>query len=102
MATFSKGTSGNPSGRPKGSKNKSSFIDSVTRELAKAKLHDAVTSGESWAISAVLDRVSPKLKPSTAEDSLDGEVLMIKIKEATELLERLEVLEGLMKHDNTI
>ena len=102
MAAFQKGKSGNPLGRPRGVKNRASFIDPNTQEIAKTKLHEAVANGEAWAISAVFDRVMPKLKPSTAEDSLDGEMLMVKIHESTELIERLEALEELFKNESNI
>jgi hypothetical protein len=41
----------------------------------------------------VLKRISPALKPITPEDSLDGHMLALKIKEVSEFEERLLNLE---------
>jgi hypothetical protein len=69
----------------------------VNEELAQKtieKLTEAVRSGESWAIQAVLDRVAPKLKAITPENSLDGEYLQLKALEIRELEQRLLALEA--------
>jgi hypothetical protein len=42
----------------------------------------------------VLKRISPTLKPITPEESLDGDMLALKIKEVSEFEERLSNLEA--------
>lgn len=80
-------------GRPKGSKDKKmSFPDSL-KVSALNQLTEAVNTGESWAITLVMSRTHPALKPITPKDSLDGEMLAAKIKEVTEFEERLKALE---------
>lgn len=93
------GESGNKKGRPKGSKNKRSLINESLQKEAMAKLSDAVSSGEAWAIQAVLDRTMPKLKQITPDNSLDGEYLAAKIKEVAEFEARLAALEA--KHNES-
>jgi hypothetical protein len=69
----------------------------VNEELAQKtleRLTQAVDSGEAWAIQAVLDRVAPKLKAITPENSLDGEYLQLKALEIRELEQRLLALEA--------
>lgn len=90
---FKKGESGNPTGRPKGSKNLKRLVDESTEKEAKRQLQDAVKNGEQWAVMAVLDRIQPKLKAITPDDSLDGEYLAAKVKELTEIEERIKALE---------
>ena len=97
---YKKGESGNPAGRPKGSKNKRSLINEALQETAFAKLSDAVNAGEAWAIQAVLDRTTPKLKQITPDNSLDGEYLAAKIKEVAEFEERLTTLEAKQNESN--
>lgn len=80
-------------GRPKGSKNKRSQLPDTLTKSALEQLEIAVDAGESYAITLVLDRVMPKLKPITPEDSLDGEMLKAKIAEFNELNERITALE---------
>jgi hypothetical protein len=81
-------------GRPKGSRNKRGQFSQELAEQALEQLTLAVNQGESWAIQEVLKRISPTLKPITPEESLDGDILMLKIKEIQELEQRLLVLEA--------
>jgi hypothetical protein len=84
-------------GRPKGSRNKRGQFSQELAEQALEQLTLAVNQGESWAIQEVLKRISPTLKPITPEESLDGDMLMMKIKEIQELEQRLIALEA---HNN--
>jgi hypothetical protein len=84
-------------GRPKGSKNKRGQFSKELTEKALEQLTLAVNQCESWAIQEVLKRTHPSLKPITPEDSLDGDMLMLKMKEIQELEQRLIALEA---HNN--
>jgi hypothetical protein len=84
-------------GRPKGSRNKRGQFSQELVKQALEQLTLAVNQGESWAIQEVLKRISPTLKPITPEESLDGDMLMMKIKEIQELEQRLIALEA---HNN--
>jgi hypothetical protein len=86
-------------GRPKGSKNKRSRISEDMIFTALDKLQQAVEQGEQWAIEAVLKRTHPTLKAVTPENSLDAEFLKLKMKEISELEQRLTALE--QTHDNS-
>jgi hypothetical protein len=81
-------------GRPKGSKNKRGQFSKELTTQALEQLTLEVRQGEAWAIQEVVKRTHPTLKPITAEDSLDGELLILKIKEITELEQRLITLES--------
>jgi hypothetical protein len=81
-------------GRPKGSRNKRGQFSQELAEQALEQLTLAVNQGESWAIQEVLKRTSPILKPITPEESLDGDMLVLKIKEISEFEERLLNLEA--------
>lgn len=100
MAQFEKGHSGNPSGRPKGSKNKRSLIDEDTKKEAKQQLQDALKAGEQWAVMAVIDRIEPKLKAITPEGSIDAQLLELKIQEVTDLADRITKLEELFSNEH--
>src|SRR5687768_12183069 len=76
------GQSGNPNGRPKGSKSGSSVLRRMARqlvdpksglnatELISAKLLSAAMSGEAWAIKEYFDRVDgrPGVRVETEEE----------------------------------
>jgi hypothetical protein len=81
-------------GRPKGSKNKRGQFSKELTEQALEQLTLAVNKGESWAIQEVFKRTHPTLKPITPVDSLDGDMLALKIKEISELEQRLIALES--------
>jgi hypothetical protein len=81
-------------GRPKGSRNKRGQFSKELAEQALEQLTLAVNQGEPWAIQEVLKRISPTLKPITPEESLDGDMLALKIKEVSEFEERLSNLEA--------
>jgi hypothetical protein len=61
---------------------------------AKLQLEKAIDAGESWAISAVINRLEPTLKPSTDPNSIDAALIDIKIEEHTELISRIDALEA--------
>jgi hypothetical protein len=71
------------------------LIDESTQEEAKIQLSNAIREGQSWAVMAVLDRIAPKLKPATDPNSLDGQYIELKMKEISELEERIKKLEEL-------
>jgi hypothetical protein len=81
-------------GRPKGSRNKRGQFSKELTEQALEQLTLAVNKGESWAIQEVFKRTHPTLKPITPEDSLDGVMLALKIKEVSDFEERLLNLEA--------
>jgi hypothetical protein len=64
---FTPGLSGNPYGRPKGSKNKTTrlreeLLDPILPEAIK-KLREAVSAGEKWAIEMTVAYCLPRPKP---------------------------------------
>lgn len=63
MAQFAKGQSGNPAGRPKGSRNKTTrFMELLEDDLADliAVLRDKALDGDMNAMRLLLDRLVPK------------------------------------------
>jgi hypothetical protein len=71
------------------------LLDESTQEEAKIQLSRAIEAGESWAVMAVIDRIAPKLKPATDPNSIDGQYITLKMKEISELEERIKALEEL-------
>lgn len=70
MARFQRGRSGNPGGRPRGAKTTvkllaSEFISDDDVRQVMATVVAAAKSGDMTAAGMVLDRVLPKLRPST-------------------------------------
>ena len=95
MAKFSTTNQPKNNGRPVGSKNKrSQFTDTMTSK-ALEKLEIALNEGQQWAIEAVLKRTHAPLKAITPEFSLDAEYLKLKMKEISEIEERIQALEQL-------
>ena len=80
MTQFKKGNNAGR-GRPKGSKNKKIInkLPGSLVALAIEKLTQAVEAGEPWACQEVLKRSYAELKPITPDDSLDAEVISMKI-----------------------
>ena len=66
-------------GRRKGSKNKRSAFSGDIIAEALMQLSKAVSEGEPWAIQEVLKRTHPTLKTITPVDSIDGELLALKV-----------------------
>lgn len=95
MAKFSKDNQPANRGRPKGAKGKRSAISEPLQKAALNELEKAVLCGEAWAVQSVIDRIAPKLKAITPENSLDAEMLSAKIRELTELEERIAKLESM-------
>jgi hypothetical protein len=64
---FQKGQSGNPAGRPPGSKNRATmFAEALLdgeAEMIHRNLIRAAVNGEPWAVRLCIDRMSPRLRP---------------------------------------
>ena len=94
---FEKGQSGNPAGRPKGSRNRASTIvqemlDCEAENIGK-KLIELAKAGEMQAIKMIVERLLPPLKelPLNADLSLTG------INKATDITAaHSELLEGIV------
>jgi len=95
MAQFSKTNQPANRGRKKGSKNKRSIISEEMCKAAFEALELALSEREQWAVVEVLKRIAPPLKAITPNESLDGQMLALKIKELHEFEQRLEQLEAL-------
>jgi hypothetical protein len=76
------------------------LISEEASAAAIKALELAAMQGEQWAILAIADRVSPKLKAITPPDSLDGELLRAKIKEMAELAAEVAELRKLVEAQN--
>ncbi len=92
MPQFQKGNTAGR-GRPRGSRNVRATVPASLTKRALEKLTEAVEAGESWACQEVLKRVYPCLKPITPENSLDGGLMQLKIKELESFEQRLILLE---------
>lgn len=90
---FAPGTSGNRRGRPKGSTNKRMQIPAELTAEALAQLATLVAEGDPVAIKLVLDRAIPVLRAVTVANSLDGELLALRVKELSDFEARLTQLE---------
>lgn len=83
---FSSGQSGNPGGRQKGSKNRSTRL---RNELlgpilpsAIEKLEEAVSEGERWAVELVVTYCLPKPKPVDPDELEEFEQRLLQLEEA--------------------
>ena len=99
MAIFTKDNQPANRGRKKGSLGKKATIPDELQGLALAQLTEAVKAGESYAVTLVVDRIYPKLRPiaSGAELSLleaQTELTRLKSFEISELQTRIEALEA--------
>jgi hypothetical protein len=73
---FRKGVSGNPSGRRAGSKNKSTDLrERYSRDLPAIhrQLIKAAKEGQPWAVSLVMSKCYPPLKPVQQPGALSGD-----------------------------
>lgn len=97
MPKFSKENQPKGRGRPQGSKNKrGQFSDALTEQALK-NLEQLVNAGDIQASLEVLKRTHPVLKAITPENSLDGELMKLKMREISEFEERLKALEDSIK-----
>ena len=87
-------------GRPRGSKNAKLTLPKQLTNEAIEQLHNKVKDGDTQAILFVVNRIYPALKPVTPTQSLDGEMLRLKIKEFNEIERRLGALEIIRADDN--
>lgn len=76
MAKFLPGKSGNPAGRPKGSRNRHSLLREslVTAAEARevvAKLVESAKAGDTGAAGILMDRLWPKLRPQAPVAQFD-------------------------------
>ena len=97
MAKFTSDNQPANRGRKRGSKNIKQAITPEMESKAQAVLLQALDDGEQWACEAVLKRTAAPLKAITAPNSLDGQHLELKIKEITELEQRIAELEAVAR-----
>lgn len=84
---FSPGTSGNPSGRPPGIKDKrvtvrEEWLGPILPEAIE-KLHAAVRVGDKWAIELVVTYSLPKPKPVDCEELEEFEERLTELEQLT-------------------
>lgn len=75
MAQFTKGTSGNPAGKPPGSKDKRTELRELLRPHAGALIERTVAlalAGDTTALKLCLDRLCPALKPQSEPITLNA------------------------------
>ena len=82
---FTPGTSGNPTGRPPGIKDKRVTVrDELLGPIlpeAVEKLHSAVRVGERWAIELVVTYSIPKPKPVDPEELVEFERRLLELEQ---------------------
>lgn len=93
--------SGRGGRRPGAGRKKISPFTQEQQELAMQQLQEAVSRGESWAITFVMSRLVPAPRPVTVEGSLDAKKLVADIEltyarvaEISDLAKRIEALEN--------
>jgi len=75
MAQFKKGISGNPAGKPKGTKDKRTKLQELFKSDAPAliqKVIDLALAGDMAALKLCLDRIVPPLRSREQPIHLDG------------------------------
>ncbi len=87
---FQPGNSANPSGRPKGSKNKATHL---REELlgpilpeAVEKLHEAVKAGDKWAVEMTIAYSLPKPKPIDTDEMAEFEERLTQLEQVASAL----------------
>ena len=70
--TFQSGKSGNPSGRPKGSRNKKLELLRSSDEQLQRKILDLALEGNPTALKIIADRLWPKLRAEAQTVSIDA------------------------------
>ena len=94
MARFTQDNQPSGRGRKVGSKNKRTQFSNELTATALAQLEIAVVKGEQWAVETILKRTHAPLRAVTPEHSLDGEYLVLKMRELNEFESRLIALEN--------
>ena len=97
---FQKGQSGNPAGRPRGSRNRTvllveSMLESAAEGLVEAVIKNAM-GGDSAALRICFDRLTPRLQPRECTQAFD----LLPFNSAADMLPALEAIkEGLAAGD---
>ena len=86
-------------GKREGAGRKRTPLPKELTEKALKKLEELLDAGEVQAVRMVIDRTFAPLKAQTPPDSLDAEYLKAKIKQVSELEERIAALEENQNED---